>query len=65
MQIEFDATGLDFTVQGWAYDDTGAPIDTPLTLAPEPSTALLVGLGLAGLAAGLRRRRRSGVSKSG
>lgn len=65
LQIGFDASGQNFTVQGWAYDDTGAPIDTPLVLAPEPSTALLVGLGLAGLAAGIRRRRRSGVNKSG
>lgn len=65
LEVEFDISGADFTVLGWAYDDTGAPIDIPVLLAPEPSTALLVGLGLAGLAAGLRRRRRSGVSRSG
>jgi hypothetical protein len=61
LQIQFDGSGTDFTVQQWAYDDTGASI--PTGWVPEPSTALLLGLGLVGAAAFLRRRRRSDVSE--
>jgi len=57
MQVEFDATGTDFTVLGFAYDDTGAAI-TAATI-PEPSTALLLGLGLVGLSIKFRKRLRN------
>ena len=56
IQVEFDLSGTDFTVLQWAYDDTGAPIAAGQM--PEPSTAILLGLGLAGLAAVVRKRRR-------
>ena len=62
LQLEFDASGLDFTVTQWAYDDTGIPIT--VGMVPEPGTGLLLGLGLAGLAAGLKRRRRNHLSKT-
>lgn len=55
MQIQFDASGTDFTVQQWAYDDTGAP--ATVALIPEPSVAILLGLGLAALAAAWKRGR--------
>ena len=57
LQVEFDATGTDFTILGFAYDDTGATI-TAATI-PEPSTALLLGLGLVGLSIKFRKRLRN------
>ena len=60
MQIEFDSSGVNFTVLQWAYDDSGAPINT--ADSPEPSTGILLGLGLAGLAAVVRKRRRTRLS---
>ena len=57
MQVEFDVDGLGFTVLQWAYDDTGAPIS--VSDSPEPSTGILLGLGLAGIAAVVRKRRRT------
>lgn len=57
LQVEFDASGTDFSVHQWAYNDTGAPITAAST--PEPSTALLLLLGLSGLVvAGGRQRDR-------
>jgi len=57
LQIEL-ANGLDdYTILQWAYDDSGAPIT--VGAIPEPSTALLVGLGLAALSSRLCRRPRS------
>ena len=63
LQIEFLASATDFRVLQWAYDDTGAPIN--VGAIPEPSTVLLMGLGLAGLAASVRRRWRSDKSTEG
>ncbi len=57
LQLQFDGAGTDFTVSQWAYDDSGAPIAA--AFIPEPSTALLLALGLAGLAKCLRRGHRS------
>ena len=53
MQIHFDASGTDFTVQQWAYDDAGAPIT--VAAIPEPSVVILLGLGVAALAAAWKR----------
>jgi len=54
-----NTTGPDVTLEGWAYDDTGAPIAAGDTGGvPEPSTMALAGLGALALgAAGLRRWR--------
>ena len=61
IEIQFDLTGTDFTILGWGYDDTGAPIAAGV---PEPSTGLLLALGLAGLSAVSRRRHRRKLRKS-
>ena len=53
LQIQFDASGTDFTVLQWAYDDTGAPITVAST--PEPSALMLLGLGIAAIAAVWKR----------
>ena len=53
-----------FTLDQWGYDNTGAPIE--VGTIPEPSTALLLGLGLAGLAAaGAKARNRRTESRNG
>ena len=55
MKVRVESTS--FTLEEWAYDNTGAGIE--VGVIPEPSTALLLGLGLAGLAAaGVKKRRR-------
>lgn len=56
IQLEFDRAGADFTVLGWAYDDSGVALGAGVI--PEPNTGLLLALGLAGLSAVARRRRR-------
>ena len=53
MELEFASSSEDFTIQSWAYEEDGSGI--PAGLVPEPSSALLVALGLAGFA-GLRKR---------
>jgi len=60
LQIRLGASLDDFTVLQWAYDDSGGSI--PVGSIPEPSTALLVGLGLAAVAGW--RRRRAGRPRS-
>jgi len=53
-----------FTLDQWGYDNTGAAIE--VGAIPEPSTALLLGLGLAGLAAaGAKARNRRAESRNG
>jgi hypothetical protein len=56
LQIELGASFDDFTVLQWAYEDSGAPI--AVAMIPEPSTAILLGLGLVGLTALVRKRPR-------
>ncbi len=57
MQLEFDVSGTEFTVMQWAYDDTGVGVE--VGAVPEPGTAVLLGLGLAGLGSWARRQKRS------
>jgi hypothetical protein len=45
-----------FSVIGFAYQDNGSPIG--IGVIPEPDTALLLGLGLVGVAQVARRRKR-------
>ena len=62
MQISFDPGGETFTVEQWAYEDSGAPIQ--VAAIPEPSTMLLLTAGFVGLAATrLRKRRRMADSQ--
>jgi hypothetical protein len=56
LQLAFDPTGPDFTVQQWAYDDTGVPI--PVGVVPEPGVDLLLAVGLAALAFWRKRTPR-------
>jgi hypothetical protein len=60
LRVQFNLDGDDFTVDQWAFDDTGAPIG--VGFVPEPNTALLLGLGLALLSKAGRRLKRSAVS---
>jgi hypothetical protein len=62
LEIEFAASGTDFTVLGFAYDDSGATIAA--AAIPEPSTLLLVGLGLAGLSIKFGKRFRPRIAPS-
>ena len=55
-RVQFDASGVDFTIDQWAYDDTGAALS--VGVVPEPATSLLIGLGLTGLAVAARYLRR-------
>ncbi len=57
LQIEFDASEMDFTVLQWAYDDTGVPITAGTV--PQPGTAILLGLGLAALPVLFRKLGRA------
>jgi len=56
LEISLSADGLSFDVSDWAYQDDGTPIEAGFI--PEPSTALLMGLGLAGLAMSVRKYGR-------
>jgi hypothetical protein len=44
LELEFDASGNDFTVLSWAYQDDGTDI-----VIPEPGAFVLLGLGALGL----------------
>jgi len=57
LQLQFDLNGTNFTVLQFAYDDMGNSIETGLN--PEPSTAILLGLGLACLSGLFRKRGRT------
>jgi hypothetical protein len=56
LELSLSSDGLTFEVSEWAYQDDGTPITAGFI--PEPSTALLMGLGLAGLAASVRKYGR-------
>jgi hypothetical protein len=57
IQIQLGAGLDDFTVIEFAYDTTGAPIG--IGSVPEPGTAILLALGLAGLSLFSRKRPSS------
>lgn len=48
-RLSLDVSGTSFSLDQWAYDDSGAAMS--VGVVPEPSTALLLGFGLAALAA--------------
>lgn len=60
LRVQFNLDGDDFTVDQWAFDDSGQPIS--VGFVPEPNSALLLGLGLAILSKAGRRFKRSAVS---
>lgn len=64
LEIEFDASGTDFTVLSFAYDDSGLALNAGWLTNPEPNTALLLGMGLVGFAVISRKRRRARLSAS-
>jgi len=55
LRVRFEDNGTDFTVLGWAYEDE---VGTDI-IVPEPGLALLLGLGIAGVAASWKRRPTS------
>jgi len=60
LEIRFEAGGTNFTVLQWAYEDSGDEI--PVGTIPEPSTAIIFGLGLAALTGVSRRGRRRRIA---
>jgi hypothetical protein len=60
LSVTFDPGGGDLWLDQWAYDDTGGPI--AVGFIPEPTTALMLGLGLMGLVVAARRNGRSSAA---
>ena len=56
-QVQYNSSGTTVSVTQFAYDDSG--LDIGAGYVPEPSTLLLVGIGLAGLSAASHRQRRA------
>ena len=54
--MKINYSGTSFTVEEWAFESTGAAIE--VGAIPEPGTALLLGVGLAGAALAGRRTRK-------
>jgi hypothetical protein len=54
LELTLNDAGTNFEIVEWAYDDTGIPIETGYI--PEPNPALLLGLALAGLASGAKKK---------
>ena len=61
----FESLGMDVGTYVWTWGDGGTADSFTLNVIPEPGSALLLGMGLAGLSVVRRSRRRATDRKTG